>query len=259
LGLEEPGAALRQMQETSRQLSVLRNRACPPKLRSAVNGVAHNLQDIETLSKRLDAIDAELNTLSKEIDVTEARRHLAAARDALKEKDLVKIQSECVVIIDAVVGQVAGIPLVNWVEGLKKARYVLGTAASRQRMTEALDVLRGLEGIDRFRREAFHDSLTRSDELIAAAMDLYDEGSFPQATEQLGRCEIPLKIAGKASQDDAIASQLSDLWQQLVRANELITTDMDLARTATTEGFKLLDNARNAISKLTQRSAKASP
>jgi hypothetical protein len=250
LGLEDPATANRQMQETMRYLSVLRTRACPSKLRSAVNDVSHNLERTDTLGKRLDAVETELKALSNSMDVTEARRHLAEARDAVKSKDLGKVQAECLVVVDAVVGQVVNIPLVNWVEGIKKARMLLGTPSTKQRMAEALDVLRGLEGVDRFRGKAVHDSLTLAEELLASAIDTFDEDAYPQASEQLRRCEIPLKIAGRASGDEKVSSQLTELWQRLVRADEMIVSDMDLSRKVRTEGFKMLDDAKSTLRKM---------
>jgi hypothetical protein len=250
LALGEPGAIQRQLQETWRQLTVLRNRACPPKLRRAVTEIGHNLQNPDTCNKLFGEIDSELMALAKKIDVTEARLHLNAAREALKSKQLEKVQSESLVVMDAVVAQLTDIPLVDWVEGLRRARLILGNNASRERMTQALNVLRGLKGVERFRNNAYHDSLTLADELIAAATDLYTEGDFHNAGEQLNRVERTLQLAARASQNEDTDQQLSTLWKGLRQANDLIVDDVNLARIERTQGFQLLQKARDTIATL---------
>lgn len=253
LAVGEPGAVQRQMQETWRQLTLLRNRACPSNLRRTATQVGQNLQSPAACEKLLGEMDSELKALSKTIDVTEARSHLAAAREALQAKKLDKIQSESLVVMDAVVGQLVGIPLVDWVDGLRKARLILGENPSRQRMSEAFEVLRGLKGVERFRAKAFEDSLTLADEFIASATDLYTESDFRNAGEQLSRTERPIQLASRASHDESIVQRLSSLWQDLQQANDLIVSDVDLARTERNQGFQLLQKARSTISELQKK------
>ena len=247
LALGDPATARRQMQETWRLLTALRNTACPADLRKAVSGVGRSLTKSEDCQKQFDQIDGELAALAQRIDVAEARKHLAAAREALKKKELAKVQSESFALMDSVVGQLVDIPLVQWVDGLRKARSILGDTLSRDRMAQALEVLRGLKGVEWFRPKAYENSLRLADELIASAEDLYTEGDFRNAEEVLRRVEVPFKIVGRASGSDETVSTIAELWRQLVKANELIISDRDLARTERDEGFALLSKVRTAI------------
>jgi hypothetical protein len=50
-----------------------------------------------------------------------------------------------------------------------------------------------------------------------------------------------------------IVAKLTSLWQDLRQANELIVSDIDLARTERTQGFQLLRKARSTISDLQEK------
>jgi hypothetical protein len=79
---------------------------------------------------------------------------------------------------------------------------------------------------------------------------LYTEGDFHNAGEQLNRVERTLQLAARASQNEDTDQQLSTLWKWLRQANDLIVDDVNLARIERTQGFQLLQKARDTIATL---------
>jgi hypothetical protein len=254
LTLGDGPQAAEQMRETWMRLTRLRNLAAP-RLTSAASAVSSGPR--ASVEQRLDALRKEIENVSPGMNVKDALDHIDAARSAAAANKMDEVQAHVNAAVDWVVAKRVGIPLDVIVDGIRRARRVLGDNPSPRQMLEARQILRALPGADKLRQAAYEKGLRLADDYIASAADLYIDFSFRNAQILASRARTPLLLAAKASGDESVFRQLDQIARSLSLADQLIVRENGWSNTSRIEGLRLLREARETITKLLEQQVRS--
>jgi hypothetical protein len=255
LAMRRPEAARAEMQEVWSALTRLRDASSFGRLRSELLEIAQGFTMGEVVP-HIAHIGTELDRLAETgTDVSAARRHLQAAHEAACEKKLGRLRESAASVLDSLIGNAAGFPLPEWTAGMRRVQDTLSRGlAGEKSQAEALEIIIGLEGADRFWGEVERDALRAAERLIAAATEMYADGWYAEAREQLKRAEYPLRVAGRAAGDEDLALKTSRLYSQLLEADRLMKSGNWWHHHGSVEGFRLLREARRELARMIERS-----
>jgi hypothetical protein len=255
LALGDGPQAAELMRETWMRLTRLRNSAAPRKLTDAAAAVSAGPR--AAVEQRIEALRKEIAAVSPGTDVKDALDHIDAALAAARANKMDEMQAHCNAAVDVVVGKRLGIHLDVIVDGLRRARRVLGDNPSPRQMLEARQILRALPGADKLRQMAFEKGLHLADDYIASSADLYTEFQFRNAQIQASHARTPLMLAAQASGDQSIARQLDQVARSLSQADQLIVREVNWDNSSRIEGLRLLREARSTIAKLLEQQVRS--
>jgi hypothetical protein len=222
--LSEDKAVRVEIRQMWQQLTRLRERVCPQPLNRHVREVAQVSSINKALGPKLELVKADLDKLGQTMDVSEARKHYEGAQAAYAANKPADLRKECQAVMDAVIGQMVGVPMVSNIDILRRASAILSTSTNAARRQEAFAVLRELPNFERGKARAYRDALAQADLGIASAGDLFGEGYYLQAQQQLGSIAPPLKLAVMTAPDPQAVRKINGIGSDLVEAERLLTS-----------------------------------